>query len=165
MQAIHPVSAPPQPSPASGTGSDRTDHATSARSSEPAKVPETARPAAAPEKTQRTERYTADRPRAPEPAQARPDTVVAARSTDQPAPPNKPAENAARNEPVPEPDPLVPPVPMKYLAKLLFANTDARPAVPTPEPREVDEAERAPVAVIAAAEKAAEAGSSLDVLR
>ena len=104
MHAIHPVSAPLPPSPVSGTGSDRTDHATSARSSEPAKAPETARPAAAPEKTQRTERYTPDRPRAPEPAKARPDTVVTARSTDQPAPPNKPAEGAARHEPVAEPD-------------------------------------------------------------
>ena len=164
MHAIHPVMAPPAPSHSNGAGSERTDHATSARAPEPAVNSETARPPTAPEKAEQSERYSADRARAAEPAKARPDTVVAARSAEVSQERSNREARADKAEPEAAPDPMVPPVPMKYLSKLLQAHTASAQPDQAQEAANSEAADHAPMAVIAASEKAAEANSSLDVL-
>ena len=125
MLAIQPVGTSVSPSASVGTGSDRADTTAAVRGSEPAQAPETARPVGAPENAAKTDAYSSDRRTAEGPARAEPKSVVQARvPDDEPAvseerPVDAPEAFEPSSEVEPMPDPMIPPVPMKYLAELI----------------------------------------------
>ena len=173
MYAVQPGSQtlPPSPSPSNGSGPERTDHATAARGDTPVERPEPPRPAAAPERSERSAEYTENRPRAklPEPASARAETVIAALSAgERPAPASQAAPESDQVTPVPDPepqpDPMVPPVPMRYLSELMKPAEQTAPVVQSSVPDDVADKPSA-VESITMQSARAEAGSSLDILR
>jgi len=146
VQSVAPQTLPPSPFP--GQGPERTVHAAT-QNAEPVRAVETARPVTAPQKSTAAQAFSREA-KADEPIRAEPESVVSARSA---------TGNGPEAIDIEEPDPMVPPVPMRYLAELIKPRGD--------ELRTPDEAETAQSQVeqVEAAEQSAEEGSSLDILR
>jgi hypothetical protein len=119
----------------------------------PVTAAETLRPATAPGKADAVRGYTSEAALA-DPTRAEPGSVVNAKSTGQASgtETGKPADAEA-------PDPMVPPVPLRYLNQLM------KPAEATPSASHGTVLAHDAVVHAEAAEKTAEAKSSLDILR